>query len=239
MTVPDAVDTVDDETLRSATERLVHAIFGLEVVPSIGPGRMVKLPDKGLEVLPRAKAIPVTREPTKWELFARAKGIPPKKKRERMVWDAEAKEFRPRFGYKRAGKNLDEVKEVTLPTAMNASRSIKKTKEKVRPVASVASGGVYQPKSGLERGLKVAQRSTASAGRFDKRVEKEPNIEISRTGKRRKFDSVADRKGMESERKRALSVMDRLLKGEPKPSGGKLRAPPKTGKNKRVKKGKR
>ena len=48
--------------------------------------------------IPREKPIPKKQE-TKWEAFARCKGIK-KHKKERMVYDKEAKEWRPRWGYK-------------------------------------------------------------------------------------------------------------------------------------------
>ena len=48
--------------------------------------------------IPREKPIP-KKEETKWEKFARKNGIK-KHKRERMVYDKDAKEWRPRWGYK-------------------------------------------------------------------------------------------------------------------------------------------
>lgn len=53
---------------------------------------------------------------TKWDRFAREKGITGKK-RSRMVWDNDMKEWRPRHGYKRANDGvlnhpIVEVKEV-------------------------------------------------------------------------------------------------------------------------------
>ena len=48
--------------------------------------------------IPREKPIP-KKEETKWESFARSKGIK-KHKKERMVYDKNAKEGRPRWGYK-------------------------------------------------------------------------------------------------------------------------------------------
>jgi hypothetical protein len=50
-------------------------------------------------VLPREKPVPKAPEATRWELFAKEKGIK-KRKRERMVFDEEKKEWAPRWGYK-------------------------------------------------------------------------------------------------------------------------------------------
>jgi hypothetical protein len=46
--------------------------------------------------------IPKPKAPTKWEQFAKVKGIN-KKKRSRMVFDDEAQAWKPRYGYKRIG----------------------------------------------------------------------------------------------------------------------------------------
>ena len=55
------------------------------------------LPERKTKI-PREKPIPKKVE-TKWEKYAKAKGIK-KHKKERMVYDKEADEWRPRWGYK-------------------------------------------------------------------------------------------------------------------------------------------
>ena len=56
----------------------------------------------------RAKPIPLPKKFTKWEQFAKEKGITNKKKA-RMVWDEEHGEFRPRWGYKRANAGVEDA----------------------------------------------------------------------------------------------------------------------------------
>ena len=56
-------------------------------------------------ILPREKRIPEAKSETKWEKFAKEKGIK-NKKRERMVFDEDQEEYRPRFGYKRANNGV-------------------------------------------------------------------------------------------------------------------------------------
>jgi regulator of ribosome biosynthesis len=51
--------------------------------------------------------IPKEKPLTRWEKYAKLKGIK-KQKKERMVWDEEAQEFRPRWGYKRANSIKDQ-----------------------------------------------------------------------------------------------------------------------------------
>ena len=70
-------------------------------------GPLVVLPNE-TSVLPRACKVPEPKAETKWEKFAKEKGIK-KKKRDRMVFDESNQEFRPRFGYKGANSGIDEV----------------------------------------------------------------------------------------------------------------------------------
>ena len=59
-------------------------------------------------VLPREKHVPEPKQDTKWEKFAKEKGIK-NKKRERMVFEEDSQEFRPRFGYKRAKNGVEDM----------------------------------------------------------------------------------------------------------------------------------
>lgn len=108
------VDT--EAALRSAATDDVQALLGgLFQLPSVsldgdgsgagdvaqaGSSMLVQLPKPEYK-LPRAQPVPEPKPETKWEKFAKEKGIV-KRKRERMVWDELHKEFRPRWGYKRA-----------------------------------------------------------------------------------------------------------------------------------------
>jgi regulator of ribosome biosynthesis len=55
--------------------------------------------------LPREKPIPEAKPPTKWELFAKKKGIQDKKREGKMVYDEASGEWVPKWGYK--GKNKE------------------------------------------------------------------------------------------------------------------------------------
>mmetsp|Transcript_70079 Transcript_70079/g.137773 ORF Transcript_70079/g.137773 Transcript_70079/m.137773 type:complete len:385 (-) Transcript_70079:187-1341(-) len=84
-----------------ATEKLVSALWALptEQTPF---GRVATLPpQRGLSVMPREKPLPEPPKETRWEKFAREKGIE-KKKRGRMVWDDQEQKWAPRYGFNRA-----------------------------------------------------------------------------------------------------------------------------------------
>jgi regulator of ribosome biosynthesis len=58
--------------------------------------------------MPREKPVPEPKPETKWEKFAREKGIK-KTKRDRMVYDETTDEIRPRYGYKRVSDEVEDV----------------------------------------------------------------------------------------------------------------------------------
>lgn len=67
-------------------------------------------------VCSREKPIPQPKKETRWEKFAKEKGIT-KKKKSRMMWDEASQEWKPRWGYGRANAGEEEepiieVKEV-------------------------------------------------------------------------------------------------------------------------------
>ncbi|SCV01236.1 LANO_0F10792g1_1 [Lachancea nothofagi CBS 11611] len=67
---------------------------------------LVQLPDP-ISELPREKPLPKPKAPTKWEQFAAKKGIQPKERSGKMVYDEDAGQWVPKWGYKGANKKLD------------------------------------------------------------------------------------------------------------------------------------
>lgn len=68
---------------------------------------LIQLPDPTTQ-LPREKAIPKAKAPTKWEQFAARKGIKAKAKDGKMVFDEATGEWVPKWGYKGKNKELDD-----------------------------------------------------------------------------------------------------------------------------------
>jgi regulator of ribosome biosynthesis len=95
-----------------ATQLLINEVFTLPT-ETVEDTVVAQLP-KPTTILPREKPLPKEKPPTKWELFAKLKGIQNRKK-SRMVYDEASKEYRPRYGYKRANDDtkdwLIEVKD--------------------------------------------------------------------------------------------------------------------------------
>lgn len=101
----DDLENVLREHATRATQLLVKKIFDCPIEKSeVGP--VAVLPSE-ITKLPREKSVPEPKPETKWEKFAKEKGIK-KKKRERMVYDDEQEQFAPRYGYKRAKAGEEE-----------------------------------------------------------------------------------------------------------------------------------
>jgi regulator of ribosome biosynthesis len=81
---------------RDSVQLLLHKVFALPYEPT-ADGPMAVLPRARI-ILPRRLPVPAARAETKWEAFAKEKGIK-KQKRSRMVYDEPTGEWKPRWGY--------------------------------------------------------------------------------------------------------------------------------------------
>lgn len=100
-------DELLKECLQKGTE-LVQAIAdSLFTLPSIADpdGPLVKLPQPKTK-LPREKHLPKPKPPTKWELFAKKKGIKNRKK-DKIVYDEQTGSWKRRHGYDRVNDDKD------------------------------------------------------------------------------------------------------------------------------------
>uniref|UniRef100_A0A673X071 Ribosome biogenesis regulatory protein n=1 Tax=Salmo trutta TaxID=8032 RepID=A0A673X071_SALTR len=141
---------------------------------------VVKLPEPTTP-LPREKPPPKPRPPTKWEEFAKLKGIQ-KKKKTNLVWDDVAKNELHRL------RNIARAQKIKVPGVG------------LTPTAQ-------QSKTDLVRAVNVAKSSTASAGKFQDRLPKEKAPR--NTGKKRKFQPVIGNFSNEKQRQLdLLKVMD-------------------------------
>lgn len=93
-----------------------HRIFECPIERSdVGP--VAVLPEEKTKI-PREKRIPEPKPLTRWEQFAKEKGIK-NQKRERMVYDEQTDEYKPRFGYKRVKNGLEDQPIVEVKTGQD------------------------------------------------------------------------------------------------------------------------
>jgi len=210
-------------------KRLLSDIFKL---PSEYHGHIpvAKLPE-GTTVVPREKHVPKPKPPTKWEKFAKSKGIQHRKK-DKLVWDDTSKDWKPQYGYRSAsnnkktdwlvevpdnadpnvdylGKKKEEKKEKIAKNEYQRLRNIAATqKMKVTNLESVDRADKHQ----LSRSLAAAKTATASIGRFTDKLPKERKPK--NLGKKRKFKPNTD--SLKSEKENNMKILQQLHKKKPK-----------------------
>ncbi|KAL8182062.1 UNVERIFIED_CONTAM: Rhodanese- sulfurtransferase [Gekko kuhli] len=221
---------------RDNTQLLVGQLWALPSERAEGGSGpvVVKLPEPSTR-LPREKPLPKPRPLTRWEQFARLKGIrPTRKKRGTLVWDEAAKEWRRRWGYRRAGADPKrdwalEVPEGADPLEDQFAKRRQEKHERVarnelnrlRNLARAHRGAApqlhptgHQDRAELGRVTAVARLATASRGRFQPRLPKEPPVAKSPGGgKKRHFGPVLG--DLEGEKKRQLELVRSLNAKKP------------------------
>lgn len=85
---------------REDVQVVLNKLYSMEETEIIDGEKCLKMPEPKT-ILPRAKPVPKPKEPTKWERFAREKGIKSKssKTRDKLVWDETTRKWVPRYGY--------------------------------------------------------------------------------------------------------------------------------------------
>ncbi|XP_014672479.1 PREDICTED: ribosome biogenesis regulatory protein homolog [Priapulus caudatus] len=182
-------------------------------------------------VIPREKRIPKPKPASKWQEYARAKGVQNKKKG-RMVWDEQTKSYKPRWGYDRAkddtkdwlievpanadpnedmfSKRVEAKKERVAKNEMQRLKNIARAQKiKVPGVGLTPTSAPTKPQ--VARALTAAKFSTPSLGKFSEKIPKEAkHIKVSH---RRKFDPVTG--NMDTEKKRQMEIFNKLNSRRP------------------------
>lgn len=175
------------ELTRDNTQLLVNEIFKLPV-QSADAGILAKLPQR-TTVLPREKPVPKDRPLTRWEKFAKAKGIQ-KRKKERMVYDEQKGKYVPRWGY--AGGEKDKLDDWLIEVPQNADpmedqfakrreekkerieRNKKRQRRNEEEAAAITMAGKNSirdfKKHELQAAIAASKAATASMGKFDPEV---------------------------------------------------------------------
>lgn len=123
---------------RDDVQVILNRLYAMEDTALVEGERVLKLPEP-TTILPRAKPVPKPKPPTKWEQFAKRKGIQSNsgRDREKKVWDETTRKWVPRYGYGHA-KN-EEQKDWLIEVPDNADPNVdyfaKKQEEKKERVA--------------------------------------------------------------------------------------------------------
>eukprot|EP01022_Parablepharisma_sp_SALTPOND_P033671 TRINITY_DN89276_c1_g1_i1.p3 TRINITY_DN89276_c1_g1~~TRINITY_DN89276_c1_g1_i1.p3 ORF type:complete len:311 (-),score=42.26 TRINITY_DN89276_c1_g1_i1:2018-2950(-) len=180
----------------------------------------VTLPAK-LTEFPRQRPIPKPKPLTKWEKFRVMKGLRPHQKKPRLVYDEITKSWVPRFGFG-SKKHIEDaatgiVEDNTgIPLSerdpfveRKQEKKLRVEKQKLRELKNkIVTSKREKVKSDIGEALKIAQKSTASMGKFDKKLEKEPVPK----SKKEKIDT--SKWNLKDERKRNLDILKVIGKRE-------------------------
>ncbi|TFY82761.1 hypothetical protein EWM64_g1254 [Hericium alpestre] len=213
-------------TARDGVQALFASLFSLPTLPS-ADGPLAQLAPPTTQ-LPRAKPLPKPKPPTKWEKFARAKGIQQTKK-DKKVWDEEKQEWVSRWGWN--GKNKEKETQWITEVPANAdvefdpskaarderkSRVAKNERQQLQNLARAqgAPSDRVGRKKEIDRTLATTRMSTASMGKFDKKLEGEKKLR----GVKRKFDPTE--KSIHSEKEANLALLSKLGNESKKPRTG-------------------
>ncbi|PVV03293.1 hypothetical protein BB560_002238 [Smittium megazygosporum] len=224
ITNQEALETKLMQTTRDATQLLINNIFSLPR-ESTDDGIFANLP-KPTSIIPREKPVPKEKPLTRWEKFAKLKGIH-KTKKDRMVFDEETGELRPAWGYKGINKKEEEQWLIPLPSNADSSHDVRKSlakkrkdlmeKNKKRQKRNTEEAAQLDAKKNLslnpkdkrkqqlKKSLVISKTSTASMGKFDNKVEGEPKVRKQK----RKLPSV-NRSALD-EREINKSILSKLF----------------------------
>lgn len=197
---------------------------------------VAKLPKPSF-ALPRARKLPEPRALTKWETFAKAKGIK-KRVKDKKVYDAELGKWVPTYGYQhfKADKEKNWVLEVPqnidpMTDMFQKKKDLKNervAKNEIARMKNIARAHkVLTPRTGfvseesatakdLHVAATIAKASTASVGKFQDKLPKEKEargIGVKELIPGNKRKRSADPKMEKSEQ---LEVVQKILNKRPK-----------------------
>ncbi|XP_020285726.1 ribosome biogenesis regulatory protein homolog [Pseudomyrmex gracilis] len=224
---------------RDNVQLLINKIWELPI-ERVDEAVVATLP-KPEYVLPRSRTIPKPKPLTKWQQFAKTKGILLKKnKKPKVKWDNELKKWVPTYGYKRAKAEeqkdwLVEVNNKTDPSEDPFSKAKKdkqerQSKNELQRLRNIArSKNVKLPQVGLptqehflgrseelSKAVTVARMSTASLGKFQSRLPKEKDAKgiskLVNVQRKRKAPPLNE----EEEKCKNKDLADNILKGNTK-----------------------
>ncbi|KAG8484928.1 hypothetical protein CXB51_021626 [Gossypium anomalum] len=215
---------------------VADSLFNLPSTQDVD-GPLVKLPPPTTK-LPREKHLPKPKPPTKWEEFAKRKGIK-KRKKDKVAWDEQNGTWKRRFGYDSVndGKDIpiieakmtDEPGEDPFAKRQDdkKKRVEKQEKNRLQNLKQAAKLGalpsLLQPcsaccygsappkkvtKDELGNVAGMAATSTASGGKFDRKLPGEKPAK--KQGKHRKFLPVVEGTGIGS-REKEQTENDKLI----------------------------
>jgi len=224
-------------TARDNMQLLANQLYGL--LAGAQEKSVIRLPPPVTQ-LPREKPLPEARQLTRWEKFAKEKGIV-KHKRSKMVWDEEKQVWAPRYGFGRANNPKDKMQDWVIEAkpgddpnvdpfeAREAPRKMKLTKQKTqqernRREASHAAGAsskgagagidrnALKDKDDMKKYLGEAMSAAQVSTASVGRFDKMLRGEVSRDkGKRKQYETATQQGASSKDTARSQQVFKRMF----------------------------
>ncbi|KAI9342393.1 ribosome biogenesis regulatory protein-domain-containing protein [Pilaira anomala] len=180
---------------RDNTQLIVNELFKLPV-NSADAGVLAVLPHRK-SIIPREKELPKDKPLTRWEKFAKVKGIQ-NSKRDRMVFDEETETYKPRWGYQGAKEEGTVAEDWVIPvpdhgdpmedqyakvreekkgrTEKNAKRQRRNQEEGTAATLAGKKDIKEFKKHELQTAIAASKQATASLGKFDAKLKHETKM---------------------------------------------------------------
>merc|ERR1712130_293409 len=220
---------------RDCAQLLINSLWQLET-ERVEEAVVAHLPPPTF-ILPREKPCPKPKPMTKWEKYAKEKGIDKKKKKDRLVWDDVVSKWVPQFGYKKAQAEADKnwmipLKQNADPTEDPYEKLAEDKREKVAknelqrlrnlarnknvaipsvgvvPATKKEQGRSVTQSEDLKRAAEIAKTSTASLGKFQENLHKKLEKTAKVKGVKRKFESNTG--DSVAEKERSLGILESI-----------------------------
>lgn len=214
------------------TQLLINKLYDLPQEED-EEGLFIETP-KPENLLPREKPVPKPKEPSKWELLAKRKGIKSKDK-DKLVYSEQHDEFRTRYGYKSKNevpedwvieqKQNEEIDPSVDPFLEKRLKKKKKKEiEKLNQLGNLAKTAKAQGrlipgsitdkikkknKKNILDKFDIAKLSTASLGKFDPKLKGEPKRSAIKQKSKQQFETNDFKKEEISNQE---SILNRVLK---------------------------
>jgi len=218
---------------RDDVQLIVNRMFQLPTV-RVDNLTFVSFP-AGSTRLPRAKPVPKAKQLTKWEKYAKEKGIT-KRKKDKLEWDEELNKWVPRYGFKKSQAEKEKSWVVELPGNAKdtddpiAQRKTKKEEavaknelQRLRNLSARTLKSKAKSRINLEpterptaeqlnRSVYIAHTATASVGKFQANLpEQKP---VLKSGQKRQFNPLVG--DVKQETARNLEIFEKLSSKKPK-----------------------
>lgn len=227
---PNPVSSTSDAVLlsraRDGVQSLINQIFALPITRDAEYGPLAALP-AFTTPLPREKSMPKPKPLTKWEKFAKQKGIQSRKK-DKMIFDEQTQQWVPRWGYKGANKDLEDQWIHELKNNGETDMDPAKTAKKERLAKKTKND--QQHRANLAR---AASASTSASSRAGKNASGGGGLgdanaaKLARAAAREKRKAQLEAEVLRSRASTAsMGRFDKTLDGEQKPKGIKRKFDP-------------